>query len=213
MEYNDTYFANLRENYPNLEELKVENNVLFFQNRSISLGRFNIASLFYNYGDLIEDLSSLTANDLFIIIYVHVMYYQDNEKFLKNFRIIKKRENEEQLVKYYQDYLYYLLRYKDYLTTDLTNFVNDIIQKVISSEYKDYHTPEELDFNSKFHEINNLANEDKRVWQEKKQKSDKLLLKKDNSSKISGYANAFVVLLTSLFFGIIISVILLVLLN
>lgn len=213
MDYNDTYFNNLIKDYPNLQDLKVQNNSLIFQNRSLPLGKFNISSLFYNYGDLSDDLPFLNANDIFTIIYIHVMYYQDNEKLTKNFKIVSKNPKEEKLIKYYQDYLYYLLRYKEYLTDDLKEVLNNIEQQVIKTEYRGYFTYEEVDFNNKFYEINNLAEEDKRVWQEKKQKSDKLLLKKDNSSKIAGYANAFVVLLTSLFFGIIISAILLVLLN
>ncbi len=213
MPYNDVYFKNLVKDYPNIQGLKVLNNVLTYGNNSIPLGNFQIASLFYEYGDLKEDLTNLTARDLFTIIYIHVMYSKDSEKILNNFKIVSKKEEEQALIKYYQDYLYYLLRYKDYLTSGLRNVLNVIEHKVINSEYKSYHTTEELDFNSKFYEIQNIALEDIRVWQEKKQKSNKLLRTRDNTKVVAGYVNAFTVLLTVLFFGIIASVSLLILLK
>ena len=213
MPYNDVYFKNLVKDYPNIQGLKVLNNVLTYGNNSIPLGNFQIASLFYEYGDLKEDLTNLTARDLFTIIYIHVMYSKDSEKILNNFKIVSKKEEEQSLIKYYQDYLYYLLRYKDYLTSGLRNVLNIIEHKVINSEYKSYHTTEELDFNSKFYEIQNIALEDIRVWQEKKQKSNKLLRTRDNTKVVAGYVNAFTVLLTVLFFGIIASVSLLILLK
>ena len=213
MPYNDVYFKNLVKDYPNIQGLKVLNNVLTYGNNSIPLGNFQIASLFYGYGDLKEDLTNLTARDLFTIIYIHVMYSKDSEKILNNFKIVSKKEEEQALIKYYQDYLYYLLRYKDYLTSGLRNVLNVIEHKVINSEYKSYHTTEELDFNSKFYEIQNIALEDIRVWQEKKQKSNKLLRTRDNTKVVAGYVNAFTVLLTVLFFGIIASVSLLILLK
>lgn len=213
MHYNDIYFENLVKEYPNLQGLKVENNVLINENNAIPLGNFQIASLFYDYGDLKEDLARLTAKDFFTIVYIHVIYYKDSEKLLNNFKIVSSKENEKELTKYYQDYLYYLLRYKDYLTSGLRDVLNVIEHKVINLEYKSYHTPLELDFNSKFYEIQNIALEDKRVWQEKKQKSNELLRKKDNTNLVAGYVNAFTILLTVLFFGIIASVSLLIFLK
>ena len=213
MHYNDMYFQNLVKEYPNLQGLKLENNVLISENIAIPLGNFQIASLFYDYGDLKEDLARLTARDFFTIVYIHVIYYKDSEKLINNFKIVSNKENEKELIKYYQDYLYYLLRYNDYLTNGLRDFLNDIEHKVINLEYKSYHTPLELDFNSKFYEIQNIALEDKRVWQEKKQKSNKLLRTKDNTNLVAGYVNAFTVLLTVLFFGIIASISLLIFLK
>ena len=137
------------------------------------------------------------------------MYYQDNEKLTKNFKIVSKNPKEEKLIKYYQDYLYYLLRYKEYLTDDLKEVLNNIEQQVIKTEYRGYFTYEEVDFNNKFYEINNLAEEDKRVWQEKKQKP-KELSRTRNTETLAGFANSFIVLLTTLFFAIIISVTILV---
>ena len=110
MDYNDTYFNNLIKDYPNLQALRVQNNALVFQNRTLPLGKFNIASLFYKYGDLSDDLAFLRADDLFTLIYIHVMYYQDSEKLIRNFKIVSKNPKEEKLIKYYQDYLYNLLR-------------------------------------------------------------------------------------------------------
>ena len=213
MHYNDIYFQNIVKEYPNLQGLKVENNVLISETNAIPLGNFQIASLFYDYSDLKEDLAELTIRDFFTIVYIHVIYYKDSEKLLNNFKIISKKENEKGLIKYYQDYLYYLLRYKDYLTNGLRDVLSVIEHKVINSEYKSYHTTEELDFNSKFYEIQNIALEDKRVWQEKKQKSNKLLRTKDNTNLVAGYVNAFTVLLTVLFFGIIASISLLIFLK
>ena len=205
MNTNDIYFNNIVKTYPNLQDLKVENNHLLFQNHSLPLGKFNLASLFYNYGDLHNDLAFLTASDLFSLIYIHVMYYQDSEKLLHNFKIVSKKPKEEALIKYYQDYLYYLLRYRDYLTNDLKEVLNNIEQQVIKIEYRGYFTYEEIDFNKKFYELNNLAEEDRKVWQEKKQKS-KELSRKRNTETFTGFANAFIILLTTLFFAIIISV-------
>lgn len=205
MGYNDIYFNNLIKDYPNISGLNIENNVLKYQNNSLPLGNFSIASLFANqYGDLLNDLPYLSANDLFSLIYIHVMSYQNNDKLLKNFKIVSKNPKETNLVTYYQDFLYYMLRYEDYLTTDLRDFLSSIIQKVSSSEYRGYYNYDELDFNKKFYELNNRAEEDKRIWQEKKQKSHKLSLSKNNGS-LAGFANAFVVILTTLFFAIIIA--------
>ena len=213
MHYNDIYFQNLVKEYPNLQGLKVENNVLISENNTIPLGNFQIASLFYDYGDLKEDLARLTSKDFFTILYIHVIYYKDSEKLLNNFKIVSNKENEKDLIKYYQDYLYYLLRYKDYLTDGLRDVLNVIEHKVIALEYQSYHTTLELDFSSKFYEIQNIALEDKRVWQEKKQKSNELLRKKDNTNLVAGYVNAFTILLTVLFFGIIASISLLIFLK
>ena len=60
MGYNDIYFNNLIKDYPNISGLTIENNVLKYQNNSLPLGNFSIASLFANqYGDLLNDLPYL----------------------------------------------------------------------------------------------------------------------------------------------------------
>ena len=122
----------------------------------------------------------------------------------------KEVEMEDVLESFFEVGDYIEFQDKDYLTDGLRDILNAIEHRVIASEYKNYHTTLELDFNSKFYEIQNMASEDKRVWQEKKQKSNELLRKKDNTNLVAGYVNAFTVLLTVLFFGIIMSITLLI---
>ena len=79
--------------YDNLKDLKYDNNILYFNDESISLENINLADFFANqYSQMYVDQKTISSEDFFNIMKLHAITFEPTDEEIKKERDIDDLE-------------------------------------------------------------------------------------------------------------------------
>lgn len=107
---NEELFKNMLSHNPSLKCIKLENNVLTFENQKINLENFSFQEIYNDYSQLKADIDVIKPNDFFNIVKINVTLNDHNRMFdlpyqnlsIKNVRIITKKDDSGRNTQYVQ---------------------------------------------------------------------------------------------------------------